>query len=121
MRRSARLSIAFFLIAVTGACATTGGSGTSRDSNRISTEELQDVATFSAYDAVRRLRPQWLRVRTQAAQPVVFLDGVQMGGPEVLNNFRASQFREILHRSGPDATTLYGTGVSGGTIELVSR
>lgn len=121
MRRSVRLSVAFLVVAVAGACATSGGSGTSRNSNRITAEELETVATFSAYEAVRRLRPQWLRVRTQASPPVVFLDGVQMGGPEVLNNFRASQFREMLHRSGPDATTLYGTGVAGGTIELVSR
>lgn len=121
MRRPFRLALALIALVAAGACSTTGGSGTGRDSNRISGEELQTLASFSAYEAVRRLRPQWLRVRTQAAPPVVFLDGVQMGGPEVLNNFRASQFREILHRSGPDATTLYGTGVAGGTIELVSR
>lgn len=119
--RRLMLPFAVLLLLVAGACASAGGSGTSRNSNRITAEELETVATFSAYEAVRRLRPAWLRVRTQAAPPVVFLDGVQMGGPETLENFRASQFREILHRSGPDATTLYGTGVAGGTIELVSR
>ena len=54
-------------------------------------------------------------------RPVVFIDGVRRGGVEVLQNFQATQVVEIRRRSGTDATTLYGTGVGGGTIEVRTR
>lgn len=121
MRRRTFLAI-FVALLGSSACATGGApsQGSSRNADLITAEELRSVASFTAYDAVRRLRPAWFRYRG-GSPPVVFVDGVRMGGPDVLHDYRATQFVEMRHRSGPDATTLYGTGVGGGTIELRTR
>lgn len=123
MRRIPAVGLALFLLMLAAACSTTTGGqgGTRRSADLITQEELQTVSNLSVYDAVRRLRPAWLRVRSAAAQPVVFVDGARVGDVNVLNSYRAAEFVEIRHRNGRDATTLYGTGVGGGTIELSTR
>jgi hypothetical protein len=115
------LSLTLVLL-TSGACITSGGATRSGgDPDRVTAGELAPLQTFTAYQAVRRLRPAWLTVRGNAPAPVILVDGVRMGGPDVLNDFRASDLVEMRHRSGPDATTLYGTGHGGGTIELRTR
>lgn len=121
MRRPA-LPPVFALIILLGACAGGGGGAAPRSgSDVISLEELETVETFSAYDAVSRFRPQWLRSRVPGQDPVVFMDGAQLGGLEVLRTIRVSTLAEIRYRNGRDATTRYGTGFGGGTIEMRSR
>ena len=93
----------------------------SRSGDVITAGELETVAQFNVLEALRRLRPTWLRVRSRSTPPVVFIDGMRRGGLNVLQDFRASEIVEIRRRSGTDATTLYGTGVGGGTIELTTR
>ena len=119
-RRSYRLA-AIVIVALASACTAATGGGTRRNADVITAEEIAEFAGFNAREVVQRLRPAWLRGRGAADPPVVFVDGIRMGGLEVLNTLQTSQFREIRHRSGPDATTLYGTGVGGGTIEIRTR
>ncbi|MEK9499727.1 hypothetical protein [Gaopeijia maritima] len=118
-----RLALMTLLVALVAgsACSTAGTGSSSRNSSVVSAEELQTVATFSVMDALRRIRPAWLRARSNASPPVVVVDGVRMGSVEVLHTLRADQFVEIRHRTGSDATTLYGTGVAGGVIELTTH
>jgi hypothetical protein len=44
-----------------------------------------------------------------------------MGDLSFLRSIRTNQVEEIRHMSGSDATTRYGTGYGGGTIEVRSR
>ncbi|MBW3533591.1 MAG: hypothetical protein KY453_00015 [Gemmatimonadetes bacterium] len=105
-----------------GGCATTGTGSSRGSANLITMEELEPVANLSAYEAVQRLRPRWLQLRGGTdVPPVVFLDGSNMGGPDVLRSIQASTVQQILFRSGSDATTRYGTGFGGGTIEVTTR
>ena len=121
MRRPAALPL-FALALLVAACAGTGGGATPRSSSDVITlEELEAVESFSAYDAINRLRPQWLRSRVPGQDPVVFIDGSRLGGPEVLRSIRVSTLSEIRYRNGRDATTRYGTGFGGGSIEMRSR
>lgn len=109
------------LTVLLSACASGGtGSAPRSSSDVITQEELDTVATFSAYEAVSRLRPQWLRMRTPGQEPVVFLNGSQLGGLETLRSIQSSTLSEIRYRNGRDATTRYGTGFGGGAIELRS-
>lgn len=121
MRRIA--PVALFLSLVVAACAGGSGAGTVPRSSAdvITAEELRSVATYSAYDAIARLRPQWLRSRVPGQEPVVFIDGSQLGGLGTLRTVQASILREIRYRNGRDATTRYGTGFGGGTIEMRSQ
>jgi hypothetical protein len=105
------------------ACAAGSGTGATSRSNSdvISREELDPMNSFTAYDAISRLRPQWLRQRTPGQAPIVFMNGSQLGGTEVLRSIQVSSLLEIRYRNGRDATTRYGTGYGGGTIELRSQ
>jgi hypothetical protein len=109
------------MLVLAGACSAATGGGSRRNADVITAEEVAEFVGFSAREVIQRLRPTWLRGRGSADPPVVFVDGIRMGGLEVLNTLQTTQFREIRHRSGPDATTLYGTGVGGGTIEVRTR
>lgn len=122
MRRLAVLP-ALFLTLLASACATGGSSSPTARSNSdiIGLEELRSVETVSAYDAISRLRPRWLRSRVPGQDPVVMMNGSQLGGLDVLRNVQVSMLTEIRYRNGRDATTLYGTGFGGGTIEMKSQ
>jgi hypothetical protein len=95
------------------------------DRNRITLEEVTTKATDAktAYDVVRRLRPQFLRSRpsgsVQNRAPVaikVFVDGGFRGGLNVLNEIQAHNVIEINYLNGSDATTRFGTGYESGAI-----
>lgn len=120
LRRASRIS-ALLLLLVGGACATSGDGAPRRDPDVISAEEIGNFVSTNAYEVVQRLRPNWLRGRNQADAPVVYVDGIRMGGVEVLRTLQTNRLSEIRHRGGPEATTLYGTGVGGGTIEVQTR
>lgn len=119
-RTSSRIAALLFL-GLAGACATTTDGGPRRDSEVITADQIAEFVGTDAYEVVQRLRPAWLRGRSAADPPVVFVDGIRMGGVEVLRTLQTTSFREIRHRSGAEATTLYGTGVGGGTIEVRTR
>ncbi|MEJ2206655.1 MAG: hypothetical protein P8170_21400 [Gemmatimonadota bacterium] len=124
---SPRLLIAFLALALglTG-CASSGGGGGGDSAprgsaNRIIFEELEPVQQLDGYDAVRRLRPMWLRARG-GASPQVLVDGNrQPGGLDALRSLRVSEIQEMRFLSSSDATTRYGTGFDGGAILVTTR
>lgn len=107
-------------------CASSGGgsegdSGPRGTSTRIIFEELEPLQQLDGYDAVRRLRPMWLRARGGAA-PQVIVDGNRAaGGLEALRSMRASEIQEMRYLSSSDATTRFGTGFDGGAILVTTR
>ena len=119
-----RLSFVLVLLALAvAACSTagTGESSTRRNRNVLTAEELAALdGTADAYDAVRRLRGTWLTGRGNTP-PRVFVDGVNLGGPDVLRNYRIDSVREIRFIPSSDATLRFGTGFGGGAIEVYTR
>jgi hypothetical protein len=53
--------------------------------------------------------------------PVVFLDGVRAGDLQALERFRVEDVEELRYHSARDATTRWGTGYSGGVIEVIQK
>lgn len=118
------------VVPLMAACASTGGAGgsgtTSNASSAITRQEIQQAHVNDAYQAVQKLRPQWLRSRgsmsvTSAgpqdqALPVVFVDGQQYGDLSQLRGIQAMDVQSISYLSPNDATTQFGTGHSGGAI-----
>jgi hypothetical protein len=106
------------------ACASGGGSGerVSRpDRNLLTSEELTLTGELeTAFDAIRRLRPTWLRGRG-ATSARVFINGVDMGGTSVLRDYRVDQIRECRFIPPADATLRFGTGFGGGVIEVSTK
>lgn len=81
------------------------------------------MSAVTAYQAVRRLRPQWLRRRGVSSmrspgsgQIVAYVDGVRAGGAEALERVQAVVVVEMEYLSGPEATTRFGAGHGGGAI-----
>lgn len=147
---TARLPLALLLAAslgALGACASGGSSsggsssgdaGTSttrtvgapdgrRSGDVLTQDEIERASVSTAYDAVQRLRPVWLRTRgrgsvqSSAQYAVVYLDGAQIGGPEALRRIGASDVRSIRFLRAGDATTRYGTGHEGGAILVETK
>ena len=110
-----------------GACAGGAGGGASggairRNPDRIDLPELATVAEVDVLTAVRRLRPVWLRTSPRGDLPQVILDGNPLaGGPEVLEDIRASDVARLEYMSPSDATTLYGTGYPAGAIIVTTK
>jgi hypothetical protein len=114
------------LVLLLGACASAGG-GAEGTRNVLSQAEIEDVELAWTYEAVLRLRPEWLRTRghrsmtqTETVGAIVYLDGVRLGGLNALRSVRTADVREIRYLTASEATTRFGTGVSGGVIHVLT-
>jgi hypothetical protein len=108
-----------------GAVQAQGEARLKYERHRITFEEVSVKATDAktAYDIVRRLRPQFLQSRGSGSiqnrnkVPIkVFVDGGFRGGVAVLNEIVAHSVIEITYLNGSDATTRFGTGYESGAI-----
>ena len=115
-----RLLTLLLAAATLTACAT-GGSGDDdapRGSrNHIIRAELESLDQLNAYQAVERLRPNWLRSRV-GRTPAAIVDGNPSSSLGVLRSIRATDVEEMRFLSASDATTRYGTGYDGGAIAV---
>ena len=121
-------AVLFLAAATTVACAPPAKSGATRNANLITAEEIAASQVTTAYDAVRNLRPMFLRSRGQttfdpgvAPVAVVFLDGHRYGDVETLKTMSVQSIREIRFLTPSDATTKYGTGFTAGIIEVLTK
>lgn len=115
------LALALGLTGCASAGAGGGDAAPRGSANRIILEELEPVQQLDAFDAVRRLRPMWLRSRG-GSSPQVLVDGNrQPGGLEALRSIRSSEIQEMQFMSASDATTRFGTGFDGGAILVTTR
>lgn len=110
---------------VSGACASARSSRMTAeppDRRVLTAEEISTIPVVTAYEAVQRLRPQFLRWTRGPEDPahrlLVYVDGLRRGGVEELNRLPASLVLEIRFLSAPEATARYGTGHPVGALEI---
>ena len=130
---SARL--AYLLAAATFVgCASTGANPTvSRQSTTVLTAEEIEQAhadATTAYDAIARLRPNWLAAKgvtsgyynADSQYAVVFLDGQQYGPISTLRNIQAYNVGMVRYYDVTQAGARFGLkGGSSGVIEVMSK
>ncbi len=125
MRRPLVLFLLLATLPLFAACKSgQAASGSGRNPNVIGSWELDDLTEYNALEAVRLLRPNWLRTRVrpsvaagnQSPYPVVHLDGVPLPNIQDLEQIRADDVVEMRYMSGPDASTRWGTGYANGAI-----
>lgn len=128
MRPSRVIVVALLTFAVLGCASSSAGTGVQRSTNRIVAEELTGLQFRTAYELIRALRPHWLQTRgasslsrSEASEPVVYLDGTEMGRLSVLREVLASDVIEAEHLSASEATTRYGSDHAGGAILITTR
>ena len=124
LRRRAGVSLLLGLLA---GCATTGGPRPA-DSDVLTRAEIDESGAETALDAVRRLRPRYLRGRTlvsvtypQASLPIVYVNGLFRGGLSSLGSILVHDIEEIRYVNPSDATTRWGTGHPGGVIHVIAN
>jgi hypothetical protein len=109
------------------ACASAAQGPARSSGNVITREDLETAPITNAYDAVQRLRPQWIsRPRASTLQPggnpvMVFVDRTQFGTLESLRSLNTDQIERMEFVAARDATTRYGTGYPSGIVEVTTR
>jgi len=126
----------FFPIAIAAilGCASGGTSPISdtvrvpRTADYITGEEIvaSNASEMTAYDAVARLRPNWLAVHGKATHgseyAMVYVDGQPYGSIESLRNLQAYQVADIRYYDITQAGARFGVkGGTGGVIEVRIR
>jgi hypothetical protein len=116
------------VIAVISGCALRPPSRPVSDWYIITARELSTATFGSSYDAVARLRPSFLAPRGRSSvsmrlptQPSVFIDGVLMGGVQVLHEIPADHVALIRYFSAKEATTKLGIAHPAGIIEVTTK
>jgi hypothetical protein len=85
--------------------------------------KIAGTRATTAYEALTLLRPTFLtspRGWTPGGGPVVYLDGVRLGGVERLRNVLATAVSEIRLLTAGEATLLYGAGHLAGAVVVTS-
>ena len=123
-------ALPLLLIPLTLACASTGEPEGGPSRNVIAEQELGRVLEMMTLDAIRQLRPNWLRSRatpTPAAfrdgglEPALSVDGIIRRGLEELETLPVRDVVQITFLSAAEATTLYGTGYTNGVIQVRTK
>jgi len=105
-------------------CATSRGSEGSAAAgsrNLIAADELQDpgLQALNALEAIRRLRPRWVRGRGAASRaPAAFLNGSPFSGLRTLETVAVTDNVEIRFGEARDAANQYGGSYPGGVIDV---
>lgn len=115
------MAVALLMMGTVG-CAGGGTGGSSSGARTVITaEEISSVSVGTAYEAVQRLRPEFLRPRGGGAMPVLYVDGVRMGEVGDLRSYTPASILRVEYVSASDATTRWGTGHTGGALEVSTR
>ncbi len=125
------------------ACATGGAASTGADNGASATptrstasflvaEDLRKTDALNLGDAIKRLRPQWIRrssanqanttgLSTSPAEPVaVWINNNRAGGLEVLDQFPITSVRSVQYFSPSEAQARFGTSYSSGAIQIIT-
>jgi hypothetical protein len=122
------ISLAVLVAAIFVSCAppaVTAGSG--RERNVITREEILASQASNAYDAVSRLRPNFLNSHgpttihgPDTGYPKVYLDHILLGDLSSLKTLNPVGIREIHYYNGPEASSRFGLDNVSGAIEVIS-
>jgi hypothetical protein len=102
------------------------------DRSTITNEELQATRETSLYNAIQRLRPEWLRSRgatsiasgmagNQGADAInVYQDLQKLGSLDVLRSMPLTQAGSLKFYSAGEAQQRFGTGNPSGAIQIIT-
>jgi hypothetical protein len=101
--------------------------GPMHNSNVITREDIAAAHAVNAYEAVSRLRPQFLNSHgattingSDTGYPNVYLNHQLYGDIQSLRNIDVHGISEIHYYSGPEASTRFGLGNVSGAIEVIT-
>jgi hypothetical protein len=123
-------AVPLVLIAALAACATGPRDGEPRqrhDINLLTRADLDELNVRNAYEAVERMRPEWLRPRTRSVrfpvEVVVFFNNAPLGDVTTLRQVSIEGIHEIRWLDPSQAQSrLAGAGhsLAGGVIQVLT-
>jgi hypothetical protein len=120
------VAISWLLIACAGA-ATQRSSGR-ENRNRLTQEQLAATSSENLYDAIVKLRPEWVTSRGPTSvtdptptMPSVFLGGNMLGRADYLREMRVLDVTEVRYWEAGPASARFGMGHPRGVIEVTRR
>ena len=119
---SLRLAAVLLIVAACASVPSTqyGGRAAQRSPHLLTAEDISRVQVTSAYEAVERLKPNFLLGMRGESIRAVYLNGTRLlGGLENLRTIDASTIQQIVFLNGIDASNFYGSGNGAGVL-LVS-
>jgi hypothetical protein len=129
MRSSKSVLVAGLLVAAAAGChGANTWSAPAPSRNVLTRVEIEDSHANSAWDAIVKLRANFLTSRGANSlllkvnkEPTVFLDDVEFGDLGTLKNIPASTVAEIRFIEGWNAETKFGPGHAAGVIDVFTR
>jgi hypothetical protein len=129
MRCSTNVLVAGLLVAAAAGCpGANTWSAPAPSRNVLTRVEIEDSHANSAWDAIVKLRANFLTSRGSNSlllkvnkEPTVFLDDVEYGNLGTLKNIPASSVAEIRFIEGWNAETKFGPGHAAGVIDVFTR
>lgn len=88
----------------------------------ITGDQIRETRAGNLWDALRRLRPQWLRSRgptsvvSGSPTPTVYVQGIRYGAVRTLQNMNVAQVRRVEYVDPVTASIHFGTGHAAGVI-----
>jgi len=127
--RSSFLLITLCVAAI--GCASPGAGSpeepSSGDRNLITATDLEGLEELNAYEAIRRLRPRWVRYRGQSTfsgsgreSLRVYVDNSLFGNAESLSNLMIRHIETMRFLDGRQATLRFGTDHTVGAILITT-
>ena len=129
MRRASAMPLTALIAWLLCACApaktqtAAGGGG-----NRLTQEQLAATNTSTLYDAISKLRPEWLSSRgpVSATDPTptsvsVFMNGTLLGKVDVLRSMGALDVTDVRYWDAGQASARFGMGHPRGVIEVTRK
>ena len=133
--RASRLAVIVAVWALVG-CAGRGratqGAGGARPEGggrlTLTREQLAATNSENVYDAIQKLRPDWLTSRgpTSVSNPApsvasVYMNGTMLGKAEYLRQVRLLDVSEVRYWDAGQASARFGMGHPRGVIEITRR
>ena len=117
------------VVAISASCAPAprpGESGSSR--NQLSSVQLASANATNLYEAIAKLRPEWLSSRGPTsvtdATPTsasVFMNGSLLGKADYLKQLNAGDVVAVRYYDAASASAKFGMGHPRGVIEITTR
>ncbi|MEX2282912.1 MAG: hypothetical protein WEE89_10565 [Gemmatimonadota bacterium] len=125
-RNGLALVAAAAILVACSIAAPSGGAGFNR--NRITPAQLEAANVENMYQAVEKLRPEWLTSRgptsiTDATLtlPSVYINGQMLGKPDYLREISVMDVSEARFWPTGEASARFGMGHPRGVIELTRK
>ena len=129
VRKVLAAGMATCVVALAAGCASRAAAPHG-EPDLLTAEQLAGYRHQNAYDAIRQLRPQWLRsargqssiVESTSSQRGlrVYVDGILFGRAPDLRSLEVRAIREVRFLDAPKATLQYGTNHAEGALVITT-